>query len=385
MTSSKRLGAVAIALPILALVFGGIDTSILRWLEHWSWETYCSGTPSGECFDAQGNSTMPGWVDTANSALVFTPFVLAVLLGLAGVVVGVMAIRRGKEPGGGRGLGIAGTIVSLIVFLPAAFWGGLFALFAMSGGGPHGRPLRISGRAIAGRARRRRTPWSDGVHPELEGTSPELRRALAAEWLEDARMEHSAIAAFARLATDLIAVGAPPELIEASARAAADEVRHARACFALASAYAGEPLGPDAMPEARSAPPRTERALLRELLHDSVVDGCIGERAAAITAERCAIEASDPAIRDVLATIAREESEHASLADAIVAWTRTELGGEADAIIAGAIEEAAEAPLATASDLDLMSHGRPSRALLATARRDAIARVAARERVACAA
>jgi hypothetical protein len=43
---------------------------------------------------------------------------------------------------------------------------------------------------------------------------------------------------------ELLALGAPAELVEKAHVAALDEIEHARICFALASAYGGERYGP---------------------------------------------------------------------------------------------------------------------------------------------
>ncbi len=238
----------------------------------------------------------------------------------------------------------------------------------------HGRPLRIAGRPLFGRTRRGTSAWSRGDSPTVEGLSPTLRERLAAAWLEDARLEHASIAAFARLSCDLLAVAAPPELIEASNRAAADEVRHARACFALASAYAGAPLGPAAMPEARfPAPPATRASLLRELLRTSILDGVLGEGAAARVAAGGAARAQDPVVREVLEVIAREEAQHAELARQIILWSTSELGAEADAVIEASLRDAAQPASADAtSDGDLAEHGRLDALAWRRARTDAI-------------
>ena len=60
-------------------------------------------------------------------------------------------------------------------------------------------------------------------------------------------MEHASIAAFARFSLELLAFGAPPDLVEQAQAAMADETRHAKLCFALAGAYAERPIGPGAL------------------------------------------------------------------------------------------------------------------------------------------
>jgi hypothetical protein len=76
---------------------------------------------------------------------------------------------------------------------------------------------------------------------------PDTRAALACEWLDDARLEHASVASFARFVLELLALGAPAELVHFAQRALGDEIDHARRCFSLASRYAQEPLGPAAL------------------------------------------------------------------------------------------------------------------------------------------
>src|SRR5262249_8003152 len=76
-----------------------------------------------------------------------------------------------------------------------------------------------------------------GVTPATSSLSAKTRARLAAAWLEIGRMEHASIAAFARFTLQLLAVGAPPDLVMAAQRAMADETNHAQLAFALAAAY----------------------------------------------------------------------------------------------------------------------------------------------------
>ena len=110
-------------------------------------------------------------------------------------------------------------------------------------------------------------------------------------------------------------LGAPPELLVATHRAALDEVEHARLCFSLASAYRGIPSspGPLTLPEAAgSSQADAAEALLRE--------GCVGETLAAVDAATRLAQARDPAVRAALEVVVRDESEHAALAWRTLRW-----------------------------------------------------------------
>jgi hypothetical protein len=150
----------------------------------------------------------------------------------------------------------------------------------------------------------------------LADLAPDARIALAAHWTREAAFEHASIASFAQLTLDLLSVGAPPDLLEATQRATLDEIEHARITFALATAYAGAPVGPAAL----SALPGASRTLAA-IARSTFMDACVGESVASATLADASRRASDPVLRDLLATMAEDEERHAELAWRIVAWT----------------------------------------------------------------
>jgi len=177
-----------------------------------------------------------------------------------------------------------------------------------------GRPARVDGEPRFA-ALEVDAAWHAAIEVDVN-LDAETRRRLAASWLEAARMEHASVAAFSATSLRLMALGAPPELIAATHRAALDEIEHARIAFALASAYAGSPVSPAGFEE-------VARGVCSELVDfaiETFVDGCIGETAAALEAERASAAAVDPAIQAILARIAVDEARHAELAWQIVAW-----------------------------------------------------------------
>jgi hypothetical protein len=171
-----------------------------------------------------------------------------------------------------------------------------------------------------------RSDWLDGeLEPNLTGLDGELRDSLAARWARLGCMEHASIAAFARFALQLVSLGAPAELVEQATQALADETRHARACFALASRYKGRPVGPGPLPIEGSLDANS----LEEILVLTVREGCIGETVAAIEALEASEHAEDPVIRDLLRRISLDETRHAELAWRFVAWALGTLAPEA--------------------------------------------------------
>ncbi|MFO7567304.1 MAG: ferritin-like domain-containing protein [Enhygromyxa sp.] len=191
------------------------------------------------------------------------------------------------------------------------------------------------------------------MSPTLAGLTPEQRAALAEFWSDNARAEHSSVAGFHRLCLELIAHGAPLELLERSQKAAADELAHARICYALASHYAGRALGPGLMPIGEAAP---IAATLVELAIATAREGCLAETSAAWLASETAAAASDPAVRVALEQIAREEEEHAELAWMTLRWAIEAGGAEVREAVAE-VFASARPSAAGGAPIDLPSHG----------------------------
>jgi hypothetical protein len=187
----------------------------------------------------------------------------------------------------------------------------------------------------------------------------ERRHELARAWGRVGQMEHASIAAFSRFALQLLALGAPPELVEATQRAIADETAHAKLAFTLASAYAGTPMGPGLL--------GTEDALaeteLRDIVLTAVREGCIGETVAAIEALESAEQCQDVFVAQVLRRIADDERRHAQLAWQFVEWALCQGDGTLlDAVRAEFQSARAEAEAEPTCgygerDLELLAHG----------------------------
>ena len=244
--------------------------------------------------------------------------VLAVLVSLVLSIWALVIARRGE--GGRKVLAIVAMLfAALSPFTGAA--GVFFSILLMSGGAS-GRPVRDR----LGRARRARpmrsSDWSTDLRAKVDHLDCEERRRLGALWLEDARLEHASVAAFGRLALDLLAIGAPPELVARAHTAALEEVVHARLAFSLASSYLGEPVSAGAFPEA--ALPMAAMSLearVERVAFECLLDGDMGEGIAALAAASAARQGGiDPVVVAVLRTIARDEASHAVLARDVKAW-----------------------------------------------------------------
>lgn len=197
-----------------------------------------------------------------------------------------------------------------------------------------GRPLviegapRVAGAAAGG-------DWLVQLDP---ASAPSAERAaeLGAYWAEVAALEHASVASFARFTLELLAVGAPPELVADTQRAALDEVEHAQLAWSLASAYLGRPVGPGPLRVDDVAPARSLELMVASLVRE----GCIGETLAAAEAELMAEAVGTAGLSSALRKVAADEQRHASLAWRTLQWLVSRHGERARA---AALEAAAEA------------------------------------------
>jgi hypothetical protein len=214
--------------------------------------------------------------------------------------------------------------------------------------GPGGRPYLVDDRArvatlvtmgapAGGWTVRRRSPAS------CEALTRDERASLAEAWSAAALFEHASVASFARFSLELLAAGAPSDLVAAAHEAALDEIEHARLCFALASAYAGMDVAPGPFPLGGQV---RLGAGLAGLAASTVVEGCVGETVAAVIAAEQLARATDPAARAALARIAADEARHAELAWRTVAWALRAGGSEVMAAVEQALVAALGAPSA---------------------------------------
>lgn len=221
-----------------------------------------------------------------------------------------------------------------------------------------GRPFLIEGAprvaTITGHGQ-----WSavETLAPDTTAIADELRARLAVHWLGTARAEHASIASFARFSMQLLALGAPPELLIEAQRATLDEIEHARLAYALASAYRGGPLGPGPLDVTGGLADVGDReAILRSLMRE----GCVDETIAATEAAVAAARATDPTVRRVLTTIADDEARHAALAWRTARWMLQAWPELADVAREVAIEACARREIA----VDLDDEGCPAHGVL---------------------
>jgi hypothetical protein len=179
-----------------------------------------------------------------------------------------------------------------------------------------GRPFCVDGEARVATLRDG-AAWTGREAPALLAELDANQRAgLAALWVADGLAEHASVASFARFTLQLLALGAPAELVEAACRAQLDEVGHARTALALAAAY-GSKVGPGPLAVDGALAGVADR---EAVLVATFIEGCVGETIAAAELELAAQACVDPVVAAALRSIAADEQRHATLAWRTVQW-----------------------------------------------------------------
>ncbi len=195
-----------------------------------------------------------------------------------------------------------------------------------------GRPLTIAGAARSAATSERGDWQADfGVIASTAHAA-----ALAAAWRADALDEHASVASFQRFGLELLACGAPPELVAAASHATIDEIAHARLCFGIAMLLDGRSVGPGAL-DCTGLQIRGDLAVAAVA---AVREGCVGETLAAAQVGAAARLVQNAKVAEALARIAEDEARHAELAWQFVAWACEEGGETVRAAVAAAFAEA---------------------------------------------
>lgn len=189
------------------------------------------------------------------------------------------------------------------------------------------------------------------------------RSAVAKAWRARAAAEHASVAAFGRVLGQLLALGAPAQLVAETQRAVRDEVLHARLCWTVAACCDDRELGAGELSCGRL----NSSVSLEELAVETYLGGCLAETFAAVEAAESARRVRSAALARVLEQIAEDEGRHAALAWRTVQWALRQ-GGER---VRRALEEVAAAPVELAGSA---AHVDPDWGLLSAAERRAIQR-----------
>jgi hypothetical protein len=166
-------------------------------------------------------------------------------------------------------------------------------------------------------------PFGSGRRP-AHLAAPRFERAPSAVgdyFARAAHLEAASIRAFRDLEAELAEHRAPKSLVRGAARAARDEVRHARAMSRLARRFGAR------TPRARVA--RRERRSLEAMATENAIEGCVRETYGALVVSWQAAHARDPEIAREMTRIADDETRHAALSWAIARWAESRLDASA--------------------------------------------------------
>jgi hypothetical protein len=268
-------------------------------------------------------------------------FLVAAAVAMVGAGHGIAALVKGL----GAAPGATGALAAVSLTFANLFMIGFGALSAVVStmAFTRGRQIRSAGRILLPRVDDG-DAWTGaglsslGPVGVIDTEDEATRLAVAAQWRENGRTEHASVAAFARLTLDLMALGAPPDLVADANRDALDEIRHAELCFGLARAIDGRAQSPGAFPEAARARTlsRSRTLALAQLAVDSLVDGALHEGVSARIIAKLARRCDAPAIQAILKELAADEGRHARHGWDVVRWCLAE-GGES---VARALEGA---------------------------------------------
>lgn len=245
---------------------------------------------------------------------------------------------------------------------------------------PIGRPFLVDGVARLAGAEAR-ADWCSDERPDVSALEPATRALLAEYWTREALTEHASIASFARCILELLALGAPADLLAAAQRALTEEQEHARTAFAFASAYAGAPVGPGPLEATGSLAGVIDR---RSVALSTAREACIAETVAALLLADAAAQATDAVVRAALQRTADEEMAHAALGWRTVAWLLADAEPELRAEVADVFASAADhvglgtlVAIAPAQEAEAAGHGLQSEASRRRVARDALTSVIA--------
>lgn len=190
--------------------------------------------------------------------------------------------------------------------------------------------------------------WQDAL--DLEGALPDAAQsaALIEHYTHWALCEHASIAAFARFTLQLLALGAPADLVARASAAIADETRHASLGFGLVAQLGGAPVRPGALPIDGALERETT---LEHVLRLTVREGILGETLAALEAMVSADTTEISSLAPRLRELADDEARHAELAFSFAAWALTQ-DPDLGHVIEDEVAAWSEPPLPVASGLE---------------------------------
>jgi hypothetical protein len=170
-----------------------------------------------------------------------------------------------------------------------------------------GTPLEAEHQRLM-RRRQIPIPWEQTTAGELTDAE---RARLAETWRRRAAAEYLAITTFAVLAIDLVAAGAPADVVSHCVRSQLDEIRHAEMAIRMHEIYSGRRIQPPAgmsnLPDDRKAPK------LHQAAANTLLVSCVSETYATTVLTATRDITTDPVALAVLTSIYSDEVMHARM------------------------------------------------------------------------
>lgn len=158
------------------------------------------------------------------------------------------------------------------------------------------------------RRRQLAIPWEQSTAGELTG--PERAR-LAETWRRRSAAEYLAVSTFSILAIDLVAAGAPADVLSHCVRAQLDEIRHAELAIRMVEIYGGKRIEPVAGMSRLPDSPETPK--LHQAVANTLLVSCVSETYATTVLLATRDQTTDPVAHAVLTSIYSDEVMHARL------------------------------------------------------------------------
>ncbi len=157
-------------------------------------------------------------------------------------------------------------------------------------------------------------PWEESIASTLPS---DLRAELARIWGERIPTEYRSITGFSSFSFDLIAAGAPVDLVAVCHRVCIDELRHTELAVRMVELYGGHL---PALPrEINSLPVDTSLNVVAQACRSAILLSCLGETFACTELVMLRDRAIDPVVRGVLTVFLSDEIVHARVGWAYLA------------------------------------------------------------------
>lgn len=209
-------------------------------------------------------------------------------------------------------------------------------------------------------------PWDESHAPKLE---PDVRAELARIWGERIPTEYRSITGFATFSFDLIAAGAPVDLVAVCHRVCIDELRHTELAVRMVEVYGGT--RPDLPRDISNLPADAKLTAVGQACRSAILLSCLGETFACTELAMLRDRAVDPVVQGVLTIFLSDEIVHARIGWAYLAHAMKTADPKTKASVADAVpryiegiaanlfgtEEALAAVDVTNDDARLAAHG----------------------------